>query len=121
LIAARNAQRRHHRFRSRIHEPHTRHPGHPRTEHLVDAHFQFRVDAEGRAFLGLPLDRLDHLRVGVPEDHCAPRAAEVRERAPVAVRIFEPCPDSTYIGVPPTLLKARTGLLTPPGITLQAR
>ena len=68
-----------------------------------------------------PRRRLPGPRVGVAEQERAPRADQVDVL--VAVDVAQPGagPEAMNRGVPPTALKARTGELTPPGVTRWAR
>ena len=65
-------------------------------------------------------DGLHDRRVRVAEDHRPPRADQVD--VAVAVGVGQPVarPRVMKRGVPPTALNARTGELTPPGMTAQA-
>ena len=67
------------------------------------------------------LDRVDHLGMGVAEDHRAPGADQVDVLVAVDVVQVRADPLAMNRGVPPTARNARTGLLTPPGVTSSAR
>jgi hypothetical protein len=77
--------------------------------------------AEARAAGGGGLQRLDDGRVGVPRIIGPQEQTRSTYSRPSASVRYGPVPLTMKRGVPPTARKARTGELTPPGMTALAR
>ena len=88
---------------------------------LAELDLRQRRGPERRTGRDGALDGVDDLRVGVAEDHRAPGADQVDVVVAVDVGEVGALPLAMNRGVPPTARKARTGLLTPPGVTSSAR
>ena len=119
--AAGHAQRAHRGLGARRHEAHLLHRGHA----LHHALGQLHLGRAGRAVGGAAERRLAHglddLGVGVAQDHGPPGAHVVDVALAVGVHDPRALGAAMKSGVPPTALKARTGELTPPGMTRRAR
>ena len=119
---ARQADRRHRRLGAGADEPHHLHAGHTPHDQLRQLGFGLGRRAVAGSARRLLLDRGDDARRGVAEDECAPRAHHVGVLAAICViHRGALAPGDKKKGSPPTPLKARTGLFTPPGRTLRAR
>jgi hypothetical protein len=90
LIASRDAtghsQSSHHSFGARVNQTYPLEGGYERTETLGQLDLDLGVDPERGSLLGLSLDRFDHLRMGMTQDHCTPRTAEVGQGSSITRR-----------------------------------
>ena len=67
------------------------------------------------------VDGLHDARMSMAQDERPPRADVIEVSLPSRSKRYGPSPRAMNSGWPPTAPKARAGLLTPPGMTWQAR